>query len=293
MGETGYHLVFRGEVLEGQDRSAVARRLAALLKLDAAKVRTLFSGQPVVLKRDVAKDVAARYQAAFRDAGARLRVTPADAARKGPAAGAPGSGRPGSGQPGSGQPGSGRPGSANGKPSLAQRLAAQEAAEHDAPAAAATGRPIQATLPADLDAGADWSVAPAEGELVSREERPVVAAVAVDVSHLSAAPPNSGSFADVVPAPPPPPPAPDTSGLVLDAAGVDLAPPRQVPELEVDLSALTLAEPGVDLGEDRREPPPVPVPEPEFDLAPPGSDLETLPEDPPPPPPDVSHLKLE
>ncbi len=301
MSGASYHLVFRGEVLEGQDRTAVARRLAALLKLDAPKVRALFSGKPVVLKRNVPKDVAVRYQAAFRDAGARLRVTSAGQAST--QSDDAGSGHPGSGRPRSADAGSGRPRSADAgsaqaeastrKPSLAERLAAQEAAAQSESSQAVSGRPIQATLPPDLEAGDDLSVAPAEGDLVRSEERPVIPTVAVDVSHLSAAPPNSGSFADVLPPSPSPPPAPDTSHLELDAVGIDLSPPRQLTELKLDLSALTLAEPGADLAADRREAPPVPVPEPEFDLAPPGSDLETLPKDEPPPPPNVSHLKLE
>ncbi len=278
MSETGYRLVFRGEVLEGQDRSAVAQRLAALLKLDAPKVKALFSGKPVILKRDVPKDVAARYQAAFRDAGARLRVT-AVAAEESVHDAAPA------------------------KPTLAQRLAAQEAAaepaEPSSPAAAAgnpgaaPGRPIQATLPEHVAGGEDWSLAPAEGDLLAASERQQAPEVAVDVSHLSAAPAGSGSLQDVLPKPPPPPPAPDTSHLELDAPGVDLAPPRSQPEIDLALGSLTLAEPGADLGEGRSEALPLPIPEPDFDLAPPGADLETLADEPPPPPPDVSHLKVQ
>lgn len=275
----GYRLVFRGEVLEGQDRSAVAQRLAALLKLDAPKVKALFSGKPVVLKRDVPKDVAARYQAAFRDAGARLRVS-ATAAEGAERQGAPAA-----------------------RPTLAQRLAAQEAAneppEASSPAAAdanpgaAPGRPIQAMLPEHVTGGVAWSVAPAEGDLLDDAERQRAPAVAVDVSHLSAAPAGSGSLQDVLPKSPPPPPAPDTSHLELDAPGADLAPPLSLPQVELALDYLTLAEPGADLGEERSESLPLPIPEPGFDLAPAGADLETLADEPPPPPPDVSHLKVE
>lgn len=78
MAET-YRLVFRGEVLEGQHRAVVKRRLSELLHLDDARVEKLFSGKPVLLKRGVDRDTAARYQAQFKQAGGRLRVQAEDA----------------------------------------------------------------------------------------------------------------------------------------------------------------------------------------------------------------------
>ncbi|MCH2099047.1 MAG: DUF805 domain-containing protein, partial [Pseudomonadales bacterium] len=63
MSEPIYNLVFRGEVLEGQHRAVVAKRLATLLKIDPGKAGTLFSGRAIVLKRNASKAVAAKYQA--------------------------------------------------------------------------------------------------------------------------------------------------------------------------------------------------------------------------------------
>ncbi|MEM8766656.1 MAG: hypothetical protein AAGE43_04380 [Pseudomonadota bacterium] len=77
-----YRLVFRGEILEGQHKAVVKRRLTELLKLDDARLAKLFSGKPIVLKRDVDRNTAARYQTLFKEAGGRLRVqqeAPADA----------------------------------------------------------------------------------------------------------------------------------------------------------------------------------------------------------------------
>lgn len=292
MTEPVYNLVFRGEVLEGQDRPAVARRLMALLKIDAPKVKALFSGQPVVLKRQVPRDVAAKFQAAFRDAGARLRVAPVETGtdtgtRAEPAPSAPAV-----------------------RPTLAERLAAEEAAEAapesasaatgqqaaGTPAAdpsAALGRPIRKVLPADLPGGEGWTLTAAGQDLLSADELVRAQPLAVDVSHLSAAPAHSGSLEDVLPPPPPPPPPPDTSAFQLDEAGADLAVQRDVPELELDLSSLSLAEAGADLAEGVEADLPLPVPESDFDLAPPGADLETLPRKPAPPPPDTSHLDVE
>ena len=73
MGET-YRLVFRGEVLEGQHRAVVRRRLTELMRLSEPQVEKLFSGDPVVLKSDVDRKTAARYQTLFKQAGGRLQV---------------------------------------------------------------------------------------------------------------------------------------------------------------------------------------------------------------------------
>jgi len=69
-----FRLVFRGEILEGQHRAVVKRRLMELMKLSEAQLEKLFSGKPVVIKSDVDKETAARYQAQFKQAGGQLRV---------------------------------------------------------------------------------------------------------------------------------------------------------------------------------------------------------------------------
>lgn len=69
-----YRLIFRGELLDGQHRAVVKRRLSEALKLKDGQVEKLFSGQPVVVKRDVDRETAARYQTLFRKAGCQLRV---------------------------------------------------------------------------------------------------------------------------------------------------------------------------------------------------------------------------
>lgn len=75
-----YRLVFRGEVIEGQHPAVVRKRLAMALKLDDERVRSLFTGNPVVIRKSVDHETAARFQAVFKKAGARLRVLPIDAA---------------------------------------------------------------------------------------------------------------------------------------------------------------------------------------------------------------------
>lgn len=76
-----FRLVFRGELLEGQHRAVVKRRLAERLKLDDAQIEKLFSGSPVVVKRDADQETAARYQSVFKQAGGLLRVETVGAER--------------------------------------------------------------------------------------------------------------------------------------------------------------------------------------------------------------------
>ena len=75
-----YRLIYSGEVFEGQHSAVVKKRLAALLKLDGERMDVLFSGKAVVVKKAADEKTAARYQAAFQKAGARLRVLPLDEA---------------------------------------------------------------------------------------------------------------------------------------------------------------------------------------------------------------------
>ena len=69
-----YRLIFSGELLDGQHRAVVKRRLSEALKLKDGQVEKLFSGQPVIVKRAVDRDTAARYQTLFKNAGCQLRV---------------------------------------------------------------------------------------------------------------------------------------------------------------------------------------------------------------------------
>ncbi len=71
-----YRLVFRGEVIEGQHPAVVRKRLAIALKLDDARVKSLFTGNPVVIRKSADQETAARFQSVFKKAGARLRVQP-------------------------------------------------------------------------------------------------------------------------------------------------------------------------------------------------------------------------
>ena len=84
-----YRLVFRGEILEGQHKAVVKRRLAEFMELDDARLEKLFSGSSIVIKHDVDKKTAAKYQSLFKQAGGRLRVLAEQQESTGPRSGTP------------------------------------------------------------------------------------------------------------------------------------------------------------------------------------------------------------
>jgi len=308
VSEPVYNLVFRGEVLEGQHRAVVAKRLAALLKLEPGKAGALFSGKAIVLKRNAPKAVAARYQAAFRKAGARLRVMAAEGAGGANSAAARSS-RAEAAAPASGHGGR-APESVDvsdaRQQSLAERLASEAAVgpradapgavpPREVPAGLASAAPsfparAQAHISAPPpDAGEHLSVASASGDLIREDERPRIEAVEVDVSHLSVAAAESGSLAGLAAAPPVP--VPDTSGISLAEVGSDIGAVSEPVTASVAAPDIGLAEAGADL-ETLPTPPPPPVAYVDFGVAALGADLDPSDKPAPPPAPDVSHISM-
>jgi hypothetical protein len=74
MAEDRYNIVFSGELQSGADAAATRQKLAGTFRLDAAQLDNLFSGRPVVVKRDVDLLTATRFQQAFLAAGARADI---------------------------------------------------------------------------------------------------------------------------------------------------------------------------------------------------------------------------
>ena len=69
-------LVFRGECIDGYDPAVVRQAVARALRLDEARTERLFSGKPVVLRREVDALRADRHIARFATLGAVLRAEP-------------------------------------------------------------------------------------------------------------------------------------------------------------------------------------------------------------------------
>jgi hypothetical protein len=77
MADPKYDIYFRGEILPGADAAQVKSAIAQIFKADAAKLATLFSGKVNTIKKSVDKATAAKYQQAFKKAGAKAVITQA------------------------------------------------------------------------------------------------------------------------------------------------------------------------------------------------------------------------
>ncbi|NBC13638.1 MAG: hypothetical protein GVY09_09895 [Gammaproteobacteria bacterium] len=74
MSEDRYNIVFSGELVAGADAATTRERLGSTFRLNASQLDNLFSGQAVVVKRDVDLMTATRFQQAFLAAGARAAI---------------------------------------------------------------------------------------------------------------------------------------------------------------------------------------------------------------------------
>lgn len=75
MTDPKYDIYFRGEVLPGFDGEQVKQSIATLFKASDSKLEQLFSGKVNVIKKSVDKATAAKYQQAFKKAGAKAVIT--------------------------------------------------------------------------------------------------------------------------------------------------------------------------------------------------------------------------
>lgn len=93
MAEQQYDLFFRGDLVDGFFRDFVQADLQVLLKAKDASMASLFSGHEQLIKQQVDKTTALKYQKAFKQIGAKLLVRPHQAASKTAPATAGGSAR--------------------------------------------------------------------------------------------------------------------------------------------------------------------------------------------------------
>lgn len=218
MAET-YRLVFRGEVFEGQHKAVVKQRLGVVLKMDGARLDALFTGKAVTVRKSADSETAAKFQVAFKRAGARLRVIPLDAQPAAPAA----------------------PASATSVPGFDL---------------APPGAMLQVTSATPAPPSVDTShlTLAAPGSDLS-DPRPAVAVVQPDLSHLTVA--DLGvDLHDEVPEPHAAIVATPTWGIA--KVGATLAPTKAPvePELDIDAIDFDVAPPGTRLADEDDEPPP-------------------------------------
>lgn len=269
MDTSVYDIYFQGEALEGFDINLVKQNMAKLFQANAQTLTALFSGKTVLLKKDLSKDDALKYQTLLKKAGARIVIkarrieTPAPAAGTATAASTQTSAQPAA--------------PAQTPATFTNTAPAKPAPPHPATATSASAEP-------------SWSLSPAGSDLLKPDERHQVAPVQVDISALSVAPPSALPQVEKV-APPPP----DTSSISIAAVGTQLGTGERerinaqaiVPDVTFDIAAV-----GSRLADETIE---IPLPEPDLSqlsLAAVGSRLGTESKEPPPPAPDTSHLSI-
>ena len=76
MADARFHIVFTGQLVKGSDLATVKSNLGKIFKMDAARVEKLFSGQPVVLKKDADQATAMKFRAVLKQAGAECELRP-------------------------------------------------------------------------------------------------------------------------------------------------------------------------------------------------------------------------
>jgi uncharacterized protein YbjQ (UPF0145 family) len=65
-----YNVVFEGKTAPGKDIGSVKKQLMTLLKIDAPRIDRLFSGKPVVVRKNADSETAEKFRRVFEAAGA-------------------------------------------------------------------------------------------------------------------------------------------------------------------------------------------------------------------------------
>lgn len=74
MDNTFYKLIFQGKIQPGFKEKEVRKNLQSLLKVDQSKMRRLFSGNPIVLRKNLPETTIRHYEKALAKAGAQCRI---------------------------------------------------------------------------------------------------------------------------------------------------------------------------------------------------------------------------
>lgn len=235
MADPKYDIYFRGEILPGADAAQVKSAIAQIFKADAAKLATLFSGKVNTIKKSVDKATAAKYQQAFKKAGAKAVITLAkeELSSEIPAA----------------------------APVAAQQetapLSESSPESSSKPDSTADSAPDSTPAIQQAIADANWDVLPSGSDLLKPDERRDIPDVDIDTSSIKVVSP----FAEIEVDNKPIPPAPDTSHISVAEVGEDMNPNKAPPaaDLVLDLSSFSIAEAGAALTDQKeKKAPPAP-----------------------------------
>jgi hypothetical protein len=250
-----YDVCFAGEILQGQDRSAVKRNLAKLFNADDATLDRLFNGNTQLLKRGCDRQTALKYKKAIETAGAKPLI------------------RAHSGDSTAPEPSPARAAPPAAKMTAAERIALLAGAPDVTPSGDTVGNSAESAQDA-ADIDATFDLAHAGADVLRPEERPTPPPIDIDTSTMSLLEPGSdlsepkdthtpapdvshlsmGDVGDDIPTLPRSQQivSPDISGISLspeDSDFSDCAPAAQQ-EPDLDLSALDIAPSGADMLEE-------------------------------------------
>jgi len=225
---TRYNLVFQGHILEEASLDEVKNNLGHLFKADEKKIDHLFSGKPVIIKKNLDSATAEKYLSVLKKAGAKVKAVKiiADATV-----------------------------ATNNVAESTQQETPLQGTENSAHSASSLSSTAESHDTVLTLAEANTGVLPTS---------PGKAAVEVpDISHLSMSPPQSGSleeFAEIIA----PAVIPNTEHISLAAPNTgsleEFIQPVEAVELP-DISAIKLAEQdGQELSAESKKPVPVEIP---------------------------------
>lgn len=255
MAEQAVNVIFRGDIVLGQNLAEVKARFAQLFKLTPDKVDAYFSGRPVALKKACDQATAEKFKQALQQIGCLVQIKPVD-------------------------------------DGAAAKPVATPAAQTPAAEAASAATGASPAAPVAAEPVANSSVAQAIDQSASAQ--PVAAVIDISHLSLVKRNPFSTEDEEPLEPPRViTPPNLDLSQYALEPVSDDwLEAARDVPELQLDLSAISLDEVGADLLHPDEVPvvEPVVVDVSGISIAATGADLGQILQPEPPPAPDTSHL---
>ena len=193
MSDQLYEVAFSGQISDGADIEDVKAKVGKMFNADDAKLALLFSGKRVVIKKNIDKATAAKYQSALNRAGAQCEISPpVGATAPAPAAVA--------------APAAATAPAAAAKPASAESAVQIETGDYGEVAPPPATDPLGITASDIEDLAA--SVAPVGSEL--QEEYQEIEAPKFDLSEFDLAPVGSELNTRAKNSAPPPP---DTSGI--------------------------------------------------------------------------------
>lgn len=180
MSDARFNIVFSGELVAGADPAKVRENLAKVFKMELAKVEALFSGKPVVIKKDADQATAMKFRAVLRQAGAQVEMVPLGGEPETVEAAPP----PPAPEPD--QSPAAAPATEPAPAPVAEAAPAAVAAADDTPADMETVGTIRT---GGEGFSSEFDVAPVGADMADEKEGP--APINPDISHLSMAPPGA------------------------------------------------------------------------------------------------------